>query len=203
MKNTNHPLRTRLTALLLTLVCVLGLFPSTALAAGPSTIKLEKFGFYGVSYQSASLGRCLIHQMYYDYDGKTTIGFCGTKGATMNDSLRGQKWGSPRSITDSTVTMMMGYYYSHSLGRFTDVAIAAGANDVWDAGYTWYMNAWVQAIIWRYKAGTMSDPVVACAEELMYVYNSLEGTHFTNIDQAKEGHNSFRDRAQYIFDLGA
>ena len=45
MKKMNHPLRTRLTALLLTLVCVLGLLPSSALAAGPSTIKLERFGY--------------------------------------------------------------------------------------------------------------------------------------------------------------
>ena len=64
MKKMNHPLRTRLTALLLTLVCVLGLLPAPALAAGPNTIKLERFGYYGVSYQSASLGRCLVHQMY-------------------------------------------------------------------------------------------------------------------------------------------
>ena len=64
MKKMNHSLQTRLTALLLTLVCVLGLLPSSASAAGPSTIELEKFGFYGVSYQSASLGQCLIHQMY-------------------------------------------------------------------------------------------------------------------------------------------
>ena len=203
MKKMNHPLRTRLTALLLTLVCVLGLLPSSALAAGPSTIKLERFGYYGVSYESAKLGHCLIHQMFYDFDNQTAIGFCGTKGAAMNNNFRGHTWNNPRDITDPTVKMMMGYYYSHSTGKFTDVAISAGVSDVWDAGYTWYMNAWVQAIIWRYKAGTMSNPVEACAEELMYGYNSLEGTHFTNIDQAKEGHNSFRDRAQYIFDLGA
>ena len=44
MTKTNHPLRTRLTALLLTLVCILGLLPSPALAATPSTIKLERIG---------------------------------------------------------------------------------------------------------------------------------------------------------------
>lgn len=148
MKKMNHSLRTRLTALLLSLVCVLGLLPSSALAAGPSTIKLERFGYYGVSYESAKLGRCLIHQMYYDFDNQTAIGFCGTKGAAMNNNLRGHTWNNPHDITDPTVKMMMGYYYSHSLGQFTDVAIAAGVNDVWDAGYTWYMNAWVQAIIY-------------------------------------------------------
>ena len=39
MKHNSHSLRTRLTALLLTLVCVLGLFPTTAFAAA-DTIKL-------------------------------------------------------------------------------------------------------------------------------------------------------------------
>ena len=63
------------------------------------------------------------------------------------------------------------------------------------------MNAWVQAILWRYQAGTFSDPVRASAEELMYVYNSLEGTHYTSIDDL-QGDTSFRDRTQYIFDLG-
>lgn len=38
MKKTNHPLRTRLTALLLSLVCILGLLPVQAFAAAPSTI---------------------------------------------------------------------------------------------------------------------------------------------------------------------
>lgn len=35
----------------------------------------------------------------------------------------------------------------------------------------------------------------------MYVYNSLEGTHYTSIDDL-QGDTSFRDRTQYIFDLG-
>ena len=74
--------------------------------------------------------------------------------------------------------------------------------DVWGPGYRWYMNAWVQACIWRYQQGSMSDPVVACAEELMAVYNTLEGTHYTSIDQ-KQGESSFRDRTQFILDLGS
>ena len=84
---------------------------------------------------------------------------------------------------------------------FTDAAVAAGVDTLWDAGYTWYMNAWVQAILWRYQQGSLQSPVEACAEELMYVYNSLEGTHYTSIDQ-EQGGSSFRSRTQYIFDLG-
>lgn len=202
MKKSRHFLHIRLTAMLLVLVCVLGLLPASAFAAGTDSIKLEKFGMSGVSYTSASLGNCTLHQMYYDYGGATTIGFCGTKGGGMGSSLIGQTWGNPTEITNSTVKTMMAYYYAHSTGVFTDEARALGVDTIWDAGYTWYMNAWVQAVLWRYKAGTISDPTVVCAEELMAVYNSLEKTNYTSIDQGKDG-SSFRSRAQYILDLGA
>ena len=201
MKRLRHSLKTRVTALLLALVCVLGLFPATAFAAGTDSIKLESFGMSGVSYQSASLGTCTLHQMYYDYGGKTTVGFCGTKGGGMGKSLIGQTWGNPQAISDPTVKIMMAYYYSHSTGTFTDEAHALGVDDVWGPEYTWYMNAWVQAIVWRYKAGSLGDPVTASAEELMYVWNSLKDANYTSIDQACDG-ATFRDRTQYIFDLG-
>lgn len=200
MKKMNHPLRTRVTALLLALVCVLGLLPATALAAS-GTIKLERFGMSGVSYESAALGRCSLHEMYFSGGNKTSVGFCGTKGGGMGSSLIGQTWGNKTPISDPTVLTMMAYYYAHSTGVFTDEAKALGVDNIWSAGYTWYMNAWVQAVIWRYQQGSMSDPVVACAEELMAVFNSLEGTHYTSIDEEKDG-SSFRSRAQYILDLG-
>ena len=190
----------RAMAVLVALICVIGLIPARAQAAGTDTITLERFGYSGVSYESASLGHCQLHQMYYDYGGKTTIGFCGTKGGGMGSGLEGQTWGNPTPITDPTVEMMMAYYYAHSTGTFTDAAVAAGVDTLWDAGYTWYMNAWVQAILWRYQQGSLQDPVEDCAEELMYVYNSLEGTHYTSIDQ-EQGDSSFRSRTQYIFDL--
>ena len=201
MERTRHHLRTRLTALLLALVCVLGLFPTTALAAA-DTIKLKDFGMSGVAYQSKALGRCTLHQMYYENGSATTVGFCGTKGAGMGSSLKGQTWGNKSEISDSTVKIMMAYYYAHSTGVFTDEAHAMGVDDVWGPEYTWYMNAWVQACIWRYQQGSMGDPVTACAEELMAVYNSLKGTHYTSIDEELDG-RSFRDRTQFILDGGA
>ena len=201
MKKTWHSLKNRVTAMLLALICVLGLLPTAALAAGADTIKLERFGMSGVSYQSASLGRCTMHQMYYGVAGKTSVGFCGTKGGGMGTSLIGQTWGDPKPVTDPTVKMMMAYYYAHSLGNFTDKAHALGVDDIWDSGYSWYMNAWVQAIVWRYKDGSLGDPATACAEELMYVWNSLKGASYTSIDQTCDG-ATFRDRAKYILDLG-
>ena len=201
MKKTWHSLKNRVTAMLLALICVLGLLPTAALAAGADTIKLERFGMSGVSYQSASLGRCTMHQMYYGVAGKTSVGFCGTKGGGMGTSLIGQTWGHPKPVTDPTVKMMMAYYYAHSLGIFTDKAQALGVDDIWDSGYSWYMNAWVQAIVWRYKDGSLGDPATACAEELMYVWNSLKGASYTSIDQTCDG-TTFRDRTKYILDLG-
>ena len=90
MKKRTHFLWTRMTAMLLALVCVLGLFPSQAMAAG-DTIKLDRFGMSGVSYESAALGRCSLHQMYYADGSKTTTGFCGTKGGGMGQSLLGDR----------------------------------------------------------------------------------------------------------------
>ena len=201
MNEKHHSLRTRLTALLLALVCVLSLSPTTAFAAS-DTITLKEFGHSGVAYQSAALGRCTLHEMTFANGNQITTGFCGTKGGDMGTSLQGQTWGNKRSISDPTVEIMMAYYYAHSTGVFTDEAEALGVADVWSPGYRWYMNAWVQACIWRYQQGSMSDPVVACAEELMAVYNTLEGTHYTSIDQ-KQGETSFRDRTQFILDLGS
>nr|WP_325215138.1 SpaA isopeptide-forming pilin-related protein [uncultured Oscillibacter sp.] len=202
MKKMTHPLWTRLTAMLLTLVCVFGLIPTTAFAAG-DTIKLKDFGYTGVSYESAALGRAQLHQMYFQDGSATTVGFCGTKGGGMGDSLRGQTWGNKTSITDPTVITLMAYFYSHANNNFSDEAIAMGENNVWSEAYCWRMNAWVQAVIWRYKQGLLSDPVVACAEELMAVYNSIEHTHYTSIDEKRaDSTNTFRDISQYVLDLG-
>ena len=193
---------TRMTALLLVLVCVLGLLPATALAASPGTIKMDDCAYNGVKYDSPALGECYLHQMHFGLNGKSTMGFCAEKGKGMGWSLKGHTWGNPKPVSDPTVKTMMAYFYAHSSGVFTDQAIALGSDEVWGSDYTWTMNAWVQAIVWRYKAGLLSDPAAVCAEELMCVYNNLEHTNYSSIDDLLDG-ISFRDRAQYILDLGA
>lgn len=201
MKKT-YSMLTRMTALLLVLVCMLGLLPSTALAANPSTIKMDDCTYSGTKYDSPALGVCYLHQMHFNYDGKSTMGFCAEKGKGMGWSLKGHTWSNPKPISDPTVKTMMAYFYAHSTGVFTDQAKALGVDDVWNSDYTWTMNSWTQAIVWRYKAGLLSDPVTACAEELLCVYNNLEHTNYSSIDDKMDG-KSFRDRAQYILDLGA
>ncbi|NBK19474.1 SpaA isopeptide-forming pilin-related protein [Anaerotruncus sp. 1XD42-93] len=201
MKKFHFP-RTRLIAALLALVCVLGLLPGTALAATPDTIKMDDCTHNGVKYESPALGTCHLHQMHFGLNGKSTMGFCAEKGKGMGWSLEGHTRGSPKPVNDPTVKTMMAYFYAHSTGVFTDQAKALGVDNVWDSNYAWTMNAWVQAVVWRYKAGLLSDPVVACAEELLCVYNNLEHTNYSSIDETMDG-RSFRDRAQYILDLGA
>lgn len=196
-------LGSRLLSMLLALLCVLGLFPTAAFAAEttPSTIKLTNCTYNGTHYESPVLGVCYMHQMRYDYDGDSVMGFCSEKGKGMGWSLEGHKWDKPEPISDPTVKNMMAYFYCHTSGVFTDQAISLGVAETWGPDYVWVMNAWVQAIVWRYKEGLFSDPATACAEELMYVHNNINGTNFKSIDDELEGW-SFRDRALYILGLG-
>ena len=196
-------LGSRLFSMLLALLCVLGLFPTAAFAAEttPSTIKLTNCTYNGTHYESPALGVCYMHQMRYDYDGDSIMGFCSEKGKGMGWSLEGHKWDKPEPISDPTVKNVMAYFYCHTSGVFTDQAISLGVAETWGPDYVWVMNAWVQAIVWRYKEGLFSDPATACAEELMYVHNNINGTNFKSIDDELEGW-SFRDRALYILGLG-
>lgn len=203
MKKQTHSLPARILSMLLALVCILGLLPGAALAASPDSIVMEDCTHNGVHYESAALDTCWLHQMKFDYNGDTVTGFCADHGGGMGWSLEGHEWNNPQPISDPTVKTMMAYYYAHSRGIFTDQAHALGVDEVWGSDYTWTMNAWVQAIIWRHEQKTLAaDPVAACAEELMYVYNNLEHTSYTSIDDVVDG-TSLRDRAQYILDLGA
>ena len=195
-------MKKRITALLLAVVSILSMLMAPASAAAPDTIKMDDCAYSGTKYDSPALGECYMHQMHFALNGKSTMGFCAEKGKGMGWSLKGHTWGNPKPISDPTVKTMMAYFYAHSTGVFTDQAKALGVDDVWDSNYTWTMNSWTQAVVWRYKAGLLSDPVVACAEELLCVYNNLEHTSYTSIDDTMDG-RSFRDRAQYILDLGA
>ena len=197
-------LKRRAVSLLLAAVMFLGVFPPatlTALAADES-IKLTGCDFTGMTYHSEALGNASIHTIQFNYAGGMT-GFCGDHGKKMSRTLIGQTWGNRTEITDPTVKMMLAYYYDHTLGKFTDAAVAKGVNNVWDDDYVYYMNAWIQAVIWLYKTGQLTNPVEDCAEELMWVFNCLKGENHSSIDECTAGSDtSFRDTVQYIFTLG-
>lgn len=107
---------TRMASMLLVLICMLGLLPASALAVGPSTIKLDDCAYNGVKYESPALGVCYLHQMQFDYNGDSVMGFCAEHGKGMGWSLEGHTWDSPKPINDQTVQIMMAYFYAHSRG---------------------------------------------------------------------------------------
>lgn len=200
MKKIYFPAKRMISALLV-LVCLLGLLPTAAIAASPGTITLTKCDQTKESYTSPALGSCRLHTLTFNYNGANRVGFCADHGKGMGWSLEGQPWGSPQPINDPTIKNLMAYYYAFTTGTFTDEALAAGAAQ-WDSGMAGYMNAWVQAVIWRYKTGQFGDPVTACAEEMMYAYNNIGGFNYTSIDDTVDG-SSFRSRVQYNLDMGA
>ena len=197
-----HSSVNRIIATVLVLACLLGLLPTAALAAAPGTITLTKCDQTKESYTSPALGSCRLHTLTFDYNGGAKVGFCADHGKGMGWSLEGQPWDSAAPISDPTVKNMMAYYYAHTTGIFTDEAHASGEDELWDAHHASIMNAWVQAVIWRYKTGTLNDPATASAEELMNAYNCLEGTTYRSIDDVIYGNTSFRDFAQYVLDRG-
>ena len=202
-KNGDRP--KRWLCLMIVTAMALSLIPPPASAADDS-VKLTSCDFTSISYHSEALGNASIHTIEYDYGGGAT-GFCGEHGKKMSRTLIGQTWGHKTEITDQTVRMILAYYYDHTLGKFTDVAVSKGVNNVWNDDFVYYMNAWVQAVVWRYRQGTLGNTpeeiVIACAEELMWVYNCLKNESHTNIDECTAGsETSFRDTVQYIFTLG-
>lgn len=174
-----HSVYIRMMSLLLAVLCIVGLFPASALAASPNTIKLEDCTYNGVHYDSPALGICYMHQMQFDFNGDSVMGFCSEKGKGMGWSLEGHEWNSPKEINDSTVKIMMAYFYCHTKGIFTDRAQALGLDEVWGSDYTWTMNAWVQAVVWRYKALVVYEPEAAIVR--MMFENYLSGQSASEI----------------------
>lgn len=200
MKNTTK-IRSRILSLLLALVLLLGLVPTAALAnsAVPDTIKLTKSTFIGPNHSAAVSGN--INDMVFDMAGSSVIGMCSEREKGMGWSLEGHTWNTPTAVNDPIIKTIMAYFYSHTLGVFTDQAVALKLDQIWGPDQTRIMIAWTQAVIWRATEGLLSDTVVGCAEELMNAYNTFGGTSYTSIDDQMDG-TSFRDRAQYILDLG-
>ncbi len=200
MKKVNKRFLKRAAALLLAVLCVVGLIPVSNVSAADDTIELESFG-KSENYHSAKLGSCMMHEMYFSADGRTITGFCADHGSKMSKTLVGQTWGKPTPVTDPTVKVFAGFFYSNSLKIYTDKAKSMGLEANWSSYVTWYMNAIVQAIIWRYSEGTLNNPVEDCAEEMMYVFNILDNKDYTSIDD-EYGGVSFRNWIQTILTQG-
>lgn len=93
MKKMNHPRWTRLTAMLLTFVCVFGLIPTTAFAAG-DTIKLTDTQIKYVFFMDQAVGRYMVERKIQGriinigslssaIGLKNMVAYCASKGAIV------------------------------------------------------------------------------------------------------------------------
>ena len=87
-------MKNRITALFLAVVSILTMLTAPASAAtrsttAPDTIKMEDCTHNGVSYVSPSLGTCYLHQMTFDYNKQSTIGFCAERARAWAGPWRG------------------------------------------------------------------------------------------------------------------
>ena len=105
LRKVNKRFLKRAAALLLAVLCVVGLIPVSNVSAADDTIELESFG-KSENYHSAKLGSCMMHEMYFSADGRTITGFCADHGSKMSKTLVGQTWGLPTPITDPTVKVL-------------------------------------------------------------------------------------------------
>ena len=88
----------RLVCILLALICMLGLLPSTLSRPARIPIVMEDCTHNGVYYESAALSTCWLHQMKFDYNGDTVMGFCADHGAAWAGHLRGMNGTIPGKL---------------------------------------------------------------------------------------------------------
>ena len=199
MKRTTS-LRTRIVAMFLAAVCIVGLIPTTAFAASssvPQTVTLENADYHvgeGLHYTSGTLGECYIHEFYMNVDGSTQVGFCADHSKEMGASLINHPWSNPTEITDKNVKLLLSAYYSHSNGMFSDAGEAAGLSTYNEFESIW-TQGWFQACVWLALQGDLPDYetspdawVEAVATERMRVINAYHdagqswANHYDNID---------------------
>ena len=208
-------LRTRIVAMFLAVVCIVGLIPTTVFAEDraasvPGTVTLKNADYHvsdPISYESGVLGMCYIHEFEMNVGGAGTVGFCGDHSKAMGNSLIGDVWSNPKEITDKNVKLILSHFYSYSTGKFSPEGEAQGLTPYTEFESTW-TQGWFQACVWLALTGNLPDYesnpegwVEAVATERMRVVNAYHdagyewATHYENID---DGSWTCRQAAQYI-----
>ena len=168
MKNT---IIKRAVSLLLALVCVMGVLPLSAFAAGlssaPGSITQRssdymKIGGRSVRYRAAS---SVINNVGLPYvfdeqvevpDYGPTRALCAYQKGTLGPAANGQKWNYKEEVTHPSLKVLLTFIYSHTYGNFTDAGNAVAAehwNQYWSD--IWFMVA--QAMSWYYEHGILKD----------------------------------------------
>lgn len=162
----------RTMALLLVLVCVMGLLPLSVFAAeglssAPSSITQKSsaymtIGGRSVRYQAASstinsVGLPYVFNEQVEVPGYgSTRALCAYQKGTLGPAANGQKWNFKNEVNSASLQVLLTYIYSHTYGNFTDAGKAVGM-DHWDQYWSdiWFLVA--QAMSWYYEHGIIID----------------------------------------------
>ncbi len=161
----------RAIALLLALVCVVGLLPLSAFAAGLSTApksitqKSCNYMFNGgspVRYKAAnstvnSYGIPYVFDVQMNVPGYGTArALCAYQVGTLGGRANGQRWNFQKEITHPSLKMILTYIYGYTYGEFTEAGKAA-AMETWGPMWSdvWFVVA--QALTWCNEHGVLID----------------------------------------------
>jgi len=207
----------RVMSLLLALVCVMGLLPLSAFAAGlptaPGSITQKssdymKIGGKSVRYKAASstinnVGLPYVFDEQVDVPGYgSTRALCAYQKGTLGPAANGQKWNFKEEVNNASLKVLLTYIYSHTYGDFTDAGNARGLEH-WTQYWSdiWFMVA--QAMSWYYEHGIILDVnsnrdgfIEQAAEEFvaaMKLYHDTYGQSSWIKDWSKIGTHSIID----------
>ena len=215
-----HSFAKRALALLLALVCVMGLLPLSAFAAAglssaPGSITQRssdymKIGGKSVRYKAASsvinnVGLPYVFDEQVDVPGfGPTRALCAYQRGTLGPAANGQKWNYKEEVTHPSLKVLLTYIYSHTYGSFAEAGDAVGLehwNNYWSD--IWFLVA--QAMSWYYEHGILKDVntdregfIEQAAEEFvaaMRLYHDTYGQSSFITDWSKIGTHSIIDSA--------
>ncbi|MCI8762174.1 MAG: carboxypeptidase regulatory-like domain-containing protein, partial [Oscillospiraceae bacterium] len=208
----------RALSLILALVCVMGVLPLSAFAAGglssaPGSITQKSsaymtIGGRSVRYKAASstinnVGLPYVFNEQVDVPGfGATRALCAYQRGTLGPGANGQRWNFKNEVNSASLKVLLTYVYSHTYGSFTDSGNAVGLehwNQYWSD--IWFLVA--QAMSWYYEHGIILDVssnregfIEQAAEEFvaaMRLYHETYGQSSWIKDWSKIGTHSIID----------
>ena len=202
----------RIVALLLVLVCIVGVLPAPASAAGssssaPASVTQQycsamTIGGQLVYYESAASeinNEHLPHVFIEEVDVPgygTTRALCAYYLGRLSSLANGQRWNFKEEIPSASLKTILTYIYSCTYGDFTEAGNARGLEhwgEYWSA--IWMLVA--QGLSWYYEYGILKDVnadreafIEQAAEEflaVMKLYHQTYGqsswlTNWDNLD---------------------
>ena len=161
-----QPFGRRALALFLSVICVVGLIPPQAFAAGgsiaPDEIVLLKADYATGAYSPGGsdngleqyyapngLDEVTVHNFRMTVGDETITGFCGDHTATMGNRFNGDTWGNRAPVSENLYPLLAYYYWSCNYDPTFNNGASGWANQV--------TNTYIQCVVWLDKMGRLPD----------------------------------------------